>query len=360
MKKYPKVRTVGHRDINMLLVGTVSVQEKVDGSNFSFGKAADGKPFAWSREQVLDISEPDRCGMFAPGVRHVVSILDQVQPGWIFRCEYLQRPKHNVLAYSRVPRNHLVLFETERVNGDYYANRGECHTEMRGFAEMFDIDVVPLFHFGPLTLDDLSRSNPDSLRNQWFARESFLGGPRIEGVVIKNFYQTDTRSGATYLVGKVVQDSFKEQHQHQVKSEKADPIEEIGRRYGVPARWRKAVQYLRDNQLLSYEMEDVPKLLSRVRKDIEEECEQEIKDALWKLYRKNVLGNTTKGLAQWYQQQLEHPITAGEEPLKRAIEKSLEPTPLDFSGLAENPDGEIPLHNKLDGDIVPGGGRIDQ
>lgn len=297
MKKYPKVRTVGHRDIADLLVGHIVVQEKVDGSNFSFGKDPDGNLFAWSRTQELDLVKPD--GMFAPGVEHVKKIASRIGNGMIIRCEYLKSPKHNVLAYDRVPKNHLVIFQIDFFEGDLSGQESIYnHGLLTEYAELYEIDVVPQIFAGDIHTEGLG--NWKGMVNNWLIRDSFLGGQKIEGVVFKNFGKTDHRSGTPYLVGKVVREEFKEVHKHQIKSEKPDPVGVIGARLGGPARWRKAVQHLTETGQLVGGMEDMPKLMRRVQIDVEEECEQEIKDALYKLYRKQVIGCSTRGLAEWW------------------------------------------------------------
>jgi len=48
----------------------------------------------------------------------------------------------------------------------------------------------------------------------------------------------------------------------------------------------------------------MPQLIQRVRDDVEAEGVEAIKERLWKHYRKNILGATTKGLAEWYKGEL--------------------------------------------------------
>jgi hypothetical protein len=308
MNKYPKVRTVGHRDIADLLIGPVVVQEKVDGSNFSFGKDPDGNLFAWSRTQELDLAKPD--GMFAPAVEHVKAIESRIGPGTIIRCEYLQRPKHNVLAYDRIPKNHLVLFQIDFF--EHVLDGQESiynHGLLTEYAEIYDIEAVPQIFAGDIHKECLG--NWKGMVDNWLIQESFLGGQKIEGVVFKNFGQTDERSGAPYLVGKIVREEFKEVHRHQVKLEKPDPVSSIGARLGGPARWQKAYQHLAETGQLVHGMEDVPKLLRRVQVDVEMEEEDTIKEALYKLYRKQVIGNSSRGMAEWYKSRLQQITTGG-------------------------------------------------
>jgi hypothetical protein len=142
MNLYPKVRTVGHLEIEALLEGPVSIQEKVDGSNFSFGKTREGELFAMSHHKRFDLSQPEK--MFLPALEHVQSIESKIPTGHLFRCEYLSKPKHNVLEYSRIPKNHLVLFEVEQqfITGEWQ-NIGDQYYEMVRLArDVLDIEIV--------------------------------------------------------------------------------------------------------------------------------------------------------------------------------------------------------------------------
>jgi hypothetical protein len=266
-----------------------------------------GDVFAWSRTQELRLSGAEK--MFAPAIEHVKKIALRIGCGMIVRCEYLQKPKHNVLAYDRVPKNHLAIFQIDFFEGDLSGPESIYnHGLLKEYAELYEIDVVPQFFAG--TLGDMPDTFAEAVRGL-HNLESFLGGPKIEGVVIKNFGQTDERTGATYLVGKVVREEFKEVHKHQVKLDKPDPVSIIGARCGGPARWQKAVQALTEKGELTGSMEDIPKLMRYVQLDVATEEEDAIKEALWKLYRKNVLGCTTKGLPEWWKQKLAAEYTDG-------------------------------------------------
>ena len=306
MRKYPKVRTVGHRDLARLLTGHVVVQEKVDGSNLSFGVDPTGRPFIWSRTQELTPLAPVK--MFAEAVEAINPLFNLLKRGTTLRCEYLQKPKHNVLAYDRVPKKHLVLYDLEIYNSeaDVWVMQ-DSRALLESTALMLGIDVVPEFYRGTFPSD----FGLPALVETWHNKESFLGGPKIEGVVIKNYEQTDERSGAPYLVGKSVRAEFKEEHTHKIRLDKPEPASSIGARYGGPARWRKTLQYLTEMGAITGSMEDMPALMHRVREDVATEEADSIRNALYKTYEKKVLGATTKGLAEWYKQVLEDEFTDG-------------------------------------------------
>jgi hypothetical protein len=295
MKKYPKIRPVGHREITSLFHGPVIVQEKIDGSNFAFGKTRGGKIFCLSRERVLSLTDPNK--QFGLAVHHVLSIAHKIPDGYLFRAEFLSKNKHNILEYKRTPKGNLVLFDIEmELMSGAYSTLNLSELERAGWAEKLEIDLVPVLHTGDMRMETV-----EGWLSMWAERESLLGG-QIEGVVIKN-YNRFTIEGEVQI-GKLVRKEFKEIHNHKKTSEKSEPAHDIGASRGGPARWRKAVQWCRDNGALSGDMADMPLILQRVREDVEAEDVEAIKDLLWIHYRKNVLGATTKGLSDWYKSEL--------------------------------------------------------
>ena len=112
---YPKVLQLGHRYLNNLLIGDYIVEEKIDGSQISFG-VYDGELHIRSKGAQLYADNPE--GMFKEGIEYISSIKDKLTSGWTYRGEYLRKPKHNALAYDRIPQNHIVIFDIEDGNGN--------------------------------------------------------------------------------------------------------------------------------------------------------------------------------------------------------------------------------------------------
>jgi hypothetical protein len=103
LSSYPSIYTLGHRYLNALLDGPVVVEEKVDGSQFSMARNLDGSLSVRSKGQEIHLGAVPQ--LFNQAVA-VASSLD-LHPGWVYRGEYLQKPKHNTLCYSRVPKKLL-------------------------------------------------------------------------------------------------------------------------------------------------------------------------------------------------------------------------------------------------------------
>lgn len=294
---YPKVLTIGSRYTEHVFHGEAVVQEKVDGSQFAFTWGDDHQLRCRSHHRQIDVENPNP--MFAPAVEYLRSWENERRergcPGVIFYCEYLQRPKHNTLAYDRLPKNHLVLFD---VYSPLYGWRVP-REHLEAIAEFLDIDVVPEVYRGPIaSLADLE---------PYMSRESFLGGTTVEGVVVKNYDQTIALGGQVVpLFCKRVSRAFQERNgvEWKAKSSKGR-LEAYLESFTTEARWRKAVQRMRDEGTLEDAPRDIGTLVKLVQQDVEEEEAENIKEWLYRLYIGDVKKNAVRGLAEWYRAQLE-------------------------------------------------------
>lgn len=301
---YPKVYNLGHPAIAELLKDDVIAEEKVDGSQFSFGlfdHPEEGEVIRCrSKGAQLNIVAPDK--MFQRAVDTVTSLRPLLHKGWTYRCEYLQKPKHNSLAYDRVPEKHLIVFD---VNPAYetYLPYGEKRTE----AERIGLECVALLTSGTIT-------DAAEVR-EFLERTSALGGQPIEGVVIKNY----TRFGrdAKALMGKFVSEKFKEIHAGEWKKsnpKQGDILERLIEKYKTPARWEKSYQHLREAGKIEYAAKDIGQIMKEVPEDILEECREAIKGELFNWAWSHIRRGVTGGLPQWYKEKLlERQLNAPEE-----------------------------------------------
>ena len=280
---YPSIYSLGHAAVRDIFTAPVRVEEKVDGSQFSAGRFG-GVLRCRSKGATIDPNYPE--AMFKEAVE-VVSELD-LRDGWTYRFEYLRHPKHNVLQYSRVPKNYLVLFDINTGYEEYLP-----YNEMLAEGERLGLEVVPLLYFGMVESAEQLKSFLD--------RESFLGGVKVEGIVIKStsLYGPDKK----LLMAKFVREDFKEAHAVEWKQKKVsqgDIILRIADAYRTEARWMKAVQHLREAGKLEGSPRDIGLLIEEVRRDIEKECRDEIEAILWKWAWPDVSRLVTRGLPEWY------------------------------------------------------------
>jgi hypothetical protein len=303
-RSYPKSQNLGHRTLAELLNDPVVVEEKIDGSQFSFG-LFDGELRCRSKSAVLNLTAPEK--MFLRAIESVQKMAPLLRDGWTYRGEYLLKPKHNVLAYERIPQGHIIGFDISTGPVDYmsYADK------VAEFARI-GLETVPCIYEGVL-------SNYETCRDM-LSRISILGGQKIEGIVIKNRYKLN--SDGKMLMAKFVSEEFKEVHTNTWREgtvEKKDIIEVLTSDYKTPARWSKSVQRLREAGQLKESPEDIGALIKEVAMDIESECSEEIKEKLWAWAWDKVRRGVTGGLPQWYKEQLMKSQFEGE--VEEGVEK---------------------------------------
>ena len=294
---YSKIYQLGHPDIRDLFNDPVLIEEKVDGSQFSFGFVEGELQFKSKNKMVY----PEDAGMFKQAVEAITDLHKSsncLVPEYVYRGEYLQKEKHNCLEYGRLPRFHVIIFDVMTGIETYmpYDQKVE-HCKSIGF------DYVPRF-----TVDEVH--DLDAFM-ALLDNESCLGKAKIEGVVIKN-YTRFNRAGKP-MMGKYVSEEYKENQKIAWKSgdnpagsnqTKQDIIELLGHRYRTEARWRKGVQRARDDGWLEHSPRDIGGLLKSIKRDVKGECESEIKDYLFKHFWPQIERKLTVGFPEFYKQML--------------------------------------------------------
>lgn len=290
---YCSIYNLGHRAIVDLLKQPVIVEEKIDGSQFSFMLTEEGEIKVRSKGAVMITDAPER--MFTQAVETVKELAPKLRPGWVYRGEYLRSPKHNTLAYNRVPAKHIILFDINDGLESYLP-----YDAMKLEANALGLEVVPLLYRG--MVEDASK-----LR-ELLDRESILGGQKIEGMVIKPAHGHEQYGlDKKLLMGKFVSEAFKEIHQGVWKQENPtakDIIEQIALDLTTPARWNKALQHLTEAGKLEGTPKDIGALIKEVPGDIEKECREEIEERLYKFAWPHIRRKVTAGLPEWYKEQL--------------------------------------------------------
>jgi hypothetical protein len=289
---YPSIFAIGHRALADLLLDSVLVEEKIDGSQFSFGlfDHEDGERVLHCRSKgaQLNIVAPEK--MFTKAVEVVKSL--PLTVGWTYRAEYLRTPKHNALAYDRIPDKHLMVFDINTGHEEYMpydAKAAEC--------ARLGLEIVPKVFEGRITSAEQFRAMID--------RVSALGGQKIEGVVVKNYFRFGPDKKV--LMGKFVSEAFKEVHAAEWKASnpgRSDIIERLIDALRTPARWSKAVQHLREQGRLDDSPRDIGLLINETQTDIEAECADMIAAKLVEWALPQLRRGVVRGLPEWYKDQL--------------------------------------------------------
>ncbi|MBE3139176.1 MAG: hypothetical protein IMZ53_01180 [Thermoplasmata archaeon] len=284
---YPSIFSLGHRAIKELFEDDVLVEEKIDGSQFSFGRFNEELKCR-SKGATINTSFPEK--MFSIAVETARSL--DLRDGYTYRAEYLLKPKHNSLAYDRTPIKNLILFDVNSEEEEYLT-----YEDKRKEAERIGLEIVPFLFRGRV-------DSPATLLS-FLERTSMLGGQKIEGIVIKNYH----RFGADkkVLMGKYVSEAFKEVHSKEWKNSNptnGDILTSIILALKTPARWNKAVQHLRERGQITDSPKDIGNLIKEVQEDILKECEDEIKQKLFAYAKSHVVRGVVSGLPEWYKSEL--------------------------------------------------------
>lgn len=285
---YPKIYAIGHRAVQDLFLDPVLVEEKVDGSQFSFCRQGDNLIMKSRGSTVFSGGEK----MFNKAAETVEKLKDSLTPDWVYRGEYLQKPKQNCLTYSRIPSQHIILFDINTGN-EVYLSREQKEQE----AVRLGLEIVPKLYEGIV-------SNPEDIY-KLLETESVLGGVKIEGVVVKNYNRFGVDGKA--LMGKFVSESFKESHGKEWKASNptlGDVVERIIATLRTERRWEKAAERLRDEGTLEHSPKDIGSLIREVQKDTKEEELEFIKDKLAEYAIPRILRAVSAGLPEWWKERL--------------------------------------------------------
>jgi len=285
IRGYSSPKAFGHRLVQDILDGEVVIQEKVDGSQISFG-VYDGELCVRSRNQQIDLED---AGMFNLVVAYLKTVADRMAEGVTYRGEYLSKPKHNTLCYERTPSGYIVLFDVDLNNTNYTKP-----AMVIGWATTLGLEYAPTLWIGSgqdVTLDMLKGL---------LTTESVLGG-RIEGVVIKNY---DKYIRDKVMMAKYVSADFQEKHGKDWKQRNPGVIEFVVSHFNKEAIWSKAVQHLSEAGEIDGEPKDIGKLMKELNIDIKREHEEEIKQMIYNREIGKIIKGITNGFPEWYKEQL--------------------------------------------------------
>jgi RNA ligase len=285
IEPYPKIVQVGREDFTYSGSCDVDIEEKVDGSQISFGIVT-GKLTVYSKGSKVKM---DAAGMFLNAVTFLKGIEERLQHlsvGTVIRGEYLQRPRHNVLVYDRVPVGHVVVFDVMAPNGTYMT-----YEDKKFIADGLGLETVPLLYRGPYK---------PAMFVGMLETLSFLGGQKIEGVVVKPHDRG--------VIGKYVAPAFKELmtgRRFKPLPPRDAIIATLTAELATDARGQKAVIHLRERGKLQGSNRDIGPLMKEAGKDMQDECATYVRDRLFAWAWPQIAKAALKALPEWYQKKLE-------------------------------------------------------
>ena len=299
LRSYPKIYGFGHAALREIK-GPFRIEEKVDGSQFSFGVAPDGTVAMRSRNNAVYESAEGK--LFASAAVWVRELHRQgkLDSNLIYRGEVLHARHHNALTYGRVPKHNVILFDAELANEE---GRFITRQELEAEAERMDLEVVPV------VIDGVDYPTLQIL-DGWLKTESVLGSVLIEGIVMKPQHPDHTQFGrdGKALIGKYVSESFKETHaknwgESQPKAGK-DIVQHVAETVCTPVRWEKVLYHMREDGLLTNEPKDIGPGIKKIQEDVIAECTEMMKDLLLQNFQKDILRTCIRGFPEWYKRRL--------------------------------------------------------
>lgn len=353
---YSSIFTLGHRALKELLKGEVNVEEKVDGSQFSFGlveaspvdivyeheglkyalhNTATGETVALalkirSKGCMMHVDAPEK--MFSLAGATVRRLGPALHPGWVYRGEYLQKPHHNALTYDRVPAGNIILFDIQTEDQGFLS-----YDEKKAEADRLGLEVVPLLFRG--IIKDVAAVR------EFLGTTSVLGGQQLEGVVIKptayNLYGLDKK----VLMGKFVSEAFKEVHNSSWKEKNPtakDVITQAIEKYTSQARWNKAIQHLKEAGKLVDDVQDIGPIIREIPEDILRECVQEMKDDLFSWAWPHIRRGLTVGFPEYYKELLMKRSFEVED-VEVVVDVDHPQEPVDTDGVEKNAESVHPV-----------------
>lgn len=291
ISSYGKVYQCGNQWVSEVFNGPVVVQEKVDGSQFSFCKDGD-ELFFRSRNVAMDEHENEQ--MFRPVIEELKKIKDRINPDYIYRGEFLSKPKHHAVKYEIVPPGLIILFDIEmKDNPQTFLPPSSVQIE----ADLLGLLAVPTYYEGTV------ETSAELLK--YLNNEPILGGTSVEGIVIKN-YATPGSDGKV-MKAKIVRDDFKEiqgTEWRKMNPTGKDIALQIAETLCTKARWEKSIQHLEEDGKLTFTPQDIGPLLKAINDDILEEEEEKIKELLFKHYWRVISKGATRGFPEYYKRKL--------------------------------------------------------
>lgn len=146
--------------VEKLLNSFVTVNEKMDGSSFIFGRDQQtGKFNFYKRDQRNPITLVDRTLMkyYEKPIQYIESlpphILQRIPRGWKFGLEYFSSNKPVEIVYDRIPKNNLILSYVLSKDEKGREKMIENKEELDNWADLLGVERPPIIFQGNLSSD---------------------------------------------------------------------------------------------------------------------------------------------------------------------------------------------------------------
>ena len=294
LPSYGKIYNVGHPYTQDLYDQKCYIQEKLDGSQFSFGINDDGELLCRSKNRAIDVTSYEKMFNLAVHTANRLYQEDKLKMGWIYRAEAITQPKHNSINYKVIPPGGLVIYEIQ-------TDKHSClHPDQsKEVAESLGLLFAPVYYKGMVSTKEIAEC----------CKKTSVVNPeiQIEGVVIKRLIIQKINQFDELSRSKYVNEEFRELHLNNPeykKTNKESIVDNISNTFSTKERWKKVIQHMKEDGVLLGEPKDIGNICKYVQEDIFKECEPMIKDMMYALYKKDIKRAVVKGIPEWYKKHL--------------------------------------------------------
>jgi len=174
--------------VNQLFNRYVTINEKMDGSAFSFERDKESGNFRfYRRDQRNPITLVDRTLMkyYEKPIQYIESlppnILEKIPRGWRFGLEYFSNTKPVEISYDRLPKNNLILSYIHKMGtGGKIESTIQDKEELDNWADLIGVERPPIVFQGVLDEDQKSElmeflNTPFKDLVERFKTQSFVG-----------------------------------------------------------------------------------------------------------------------------------------------------------------------------------------
>jgi cytidyltransferase-like protein len=176
----------GNDFINSLFSQYVTINEKMDGSAFTFERDLnDGRFKFYKRDQRNPITMVDRALMkyYEKPINYIESlpphIIQNIPRGWRFGMEYFSTPKPVEISYDRLPKNNLILSYVHKCEDGKAKTTVQDQEKLNSWADLLGIERPPIVFQGYLSEDQKAKilefvNTPFSELIEEFKTKSFV------------------------------------------------------------------------------------------------------------------------------------------------------------------------------------------
>jgi glutaredoxin 3 len=228
------------------------IQEKIDGSQFSF-RILNGKLVFYNKNKPIHRKQKN--AIFVAAIMMIEQIASKLNPNFTYHTEAVEKPKHSTVCYDRTPLYLCMVYDIQNEFGDTLVP-----SEVIKECKRIGLEHVPiLYDHGQKckSVTDLAtlQLTPDLIMKDLMQQieqgqiRSGLGNVPPEGIVLKHPRFTKANGDIVSVKQKFVSTRFKERHQHgsKVHAGQRSPtafLDYLGKQFANPARMVKAQQHL--------------------------------------------------------------------------------------------------------------------